>query len=84
MGTARVAASGVNSDTRDADPFANVRAALNERGAFGRYVTEQAREIVRLTNALEEIVRREARSEYSSIYAAPSEFAQIARDALRG
>jgi hypothetical protein len=33
--------------------------------------------------ALREIIRREARSEYSSIYAAPGEFAQIARDALK-
>jgi hypothetical protein len=33
-------------------------------------------------DALAEIVRREARSEYSSIYAAPGEFAAIARDVL--
>ena len=32
--------------------------------------------------ALEEIGRREARSEYASLAAAPTEFAQLAREAL--
>ena len=36
-----------------------------------------------LREALEEILRREAMSDYSSIYAAPAEFAEIARQALR-
>jgi hypothetical protein len=35
-----------------------------------------------LTAALQEIVKRESRSEYKSIYSAPSEFARIARSAL--
>jgi hypothetical protein len=49
-------------------------------------LTDALREAERLRlkykRALREIVRREARSEYSSIYAAPSEFARVAREAL--
>jgi hypothetical protein len=36
----------------------------------------------RMEAALREILRRERRSEYSSIYACPTEFAQIARMGL--
>lgn len=45
-------------------------------------VAAEAR-VAALEEALCEIVRREARSEYSSIYAAPGEFAEVARAALR-
>jgi hypothetical protein len=37
----------------------------------------------RYREALEEIVEREARSAYTSIYAAPGEFALIAKEGLR-
>ena len=45
---------------------------------------ELALRVERCEAALREIVRREARSEYSSIYAAPGEFAALAREALNG
>jgi hypothetical protein len=45
--------------------------------------TETVELLARYEAALQEIARRERRSEYSSIYAAPSEFARIAKTALR-
>ena len=43
---------------------------------------KRAQELWDAREALQEIVRREAMSEYSSIYAAPGEFAELARAAL--
>jgi hypothetical protein len=42
----------------------------------------EARALIDTAEAAIEVVNREARSEYSSIYAAPSEFAAILRETL--
>jgi hypothetical protein len=49
-----------------------------------RAAAAEVERLERLREALGEIVRREAVSDYTSIYAAPGEFAWIARAALAG
>ena len=57
------------------------RAALSAARDGEEYLMRLA---VRYADALREIVRGEAVSEYSSIYAAPGEFAAVAKEALDG
>ena len=62
------------------DPDKHV--GLADRYLFAELWDRARVENERLRAALQEIVRREGRSEYASIYSAPSEFAEIARLAL--
>jgi hypothetical protein len=57
--------------------------AYREAAVLSERLQREAEKDARLlADALSEIVKRERRSDYTSIYAAPGEFARIARDAL--
>jgi hypothetical protein len=61
----------------------SIRGVLGIDDSLDSYLANLEARIERYEDALREIVRREARSEYSSLAAAPSELARIAHDALR-